>query len=107
MSTTAEAPPEPEQKPDTFLSAFVRNLWSANTVTVTILSIVLALVISAVLVVVSDSHVLSMYSYFTSRPSDALSASWGLVSNAYYDLFKGAVFEKRIEQLTTRPKEAV
>jgi general nucleoside transport system permease protein len=98
VSTAAEAPPEPEkasgeQKPDSFLSLFVRNLWSANTVTVTILSIVLALVISAVLIIVSDSHVLSMYSYFTSRPSDAVSASWGLVSNAYYDLFKGAVFD--------------
>ncbi|MEV6843441.1 ABC transporter permease [Actinoplanes sp. NPDC051411] len=97
MSTTAEAPPEPaegeEKKPESFLSLFVRNLWSANTVTVTVLSIVLALVISAVLVIVSDPHVLSTYSYFTSRPSDALSQSWGLVSNAYYDLFKGAVFD--------------
>lgn len=91
MSTTAEAPPE--QKPDTFVSLFLRNLWSANTVTVTILSFVLAMVISAVLLVVSDPHVLSMYLYFTSRPSDALDASWGLISNAYYDLFKGAVFD--------------
>jgi ABC-type uncharacterized transport system permease subunit len=97
VTTTAEAPPDPKEggaeKPESFLSLFVRNLWSANTVTVTILSIVLALVISAVLVVVSDSHVLSMYSYFTSRPSDALDASWSLITNAYYDLFKGAVFD--------------
>jgi ABC-type uncharacterized transport system permease subunit len=97
VTTTAEPPLEEKgggpEKPDTFLSLFVRNLWSANTVTVTILSIVLALVISAVLVVVSDSHVLSMYSYFTSRPSDALDASWSLITNAYYDLFKGAVFD--------------
>jgi ABC-type uncharacterized transport system permease subunit len=97
VSTTAEAPPDPKErgpeKPESFLSMFVRNLWSANTVTVTVLSIVLALVIGAVLVVVSDSHVLSMYSYFTARPTDALSASWHLIINAYYDLFKGAVFD--------------
>ena len=61
MSTEApaEAPEkkaEPEHR-ETFLSHFLRNLWSANTVTVTVLSIVLALVIGAILIVVSDSRV--------------------------------------------------
>ena len=94
-ATTAAAPPEKEggEKPDSFLSLFLRNLWSANTVTVTILSIVLALVIGAILIVISDSHVLSMYSYFTARPSDALTGSWALIRAAYADLFKGAVFD--------------
>lgn len=94
---TTEAPPAPADKkddqPDSFLTHFLRNLWSANTVTVTVLSIVLALIIGAVLIVVSDEHVLSLYSYFTSRPSDALTASWTLISNAYTDLFKGAIFD--------------
>lgn len=94
-ATAAEAPPgkDGEQKPEPFLRLFVKNLWSANTVTVTVLSIVLALVIGAVLIVVSDETVLKTFSYFTARPSDALNGSWNLVSAAYADLFKGAVFD--------------
>ena len=81
MTTEVEAPAPPKkEKEDSFLTLFLKNLWSANTVTVTILSIFLALVIGAVLIVVSDSEVLSKFSYFTSRPSDALQASWDLIS---------------------------
>jgi general nucleoside transport system permease protein len=92
---TTEAPPAApaQKKDDSFVTLFLRNLWSANTVTVTVLSILLALVIGAILIVVSDEHVLSLYSYFTSRPSDALTASWTLIGNAYGDLFKGAIFD--------------
>jgi simple sugar transport system permease protein len=91
----AETPakPAPPEKKESFLSLFLKNLWSANTFTVTFLSIFLALVIGAVLIVISDSAVLSKFSYFTSRPSDALNASWDLISSAYADLFKGAIFD--------------
>nr|WP_239079811.1 ABC transporter permease [Actinoplanes brasiliensis] len=71
----------------------MHNLWSANTVVVTFLSILLALIIGAVLIVISDSEVLATFSYFTARPSDALTASWDLISHAYADLFKGAIFD--------------
>nr|WP_305785298.1 ABC transporter permease [Actinoplanes lichenis] len=71
----------------------MHNLWAANTVTVTVLSIVLAMIIGAVLIIVSDENVLNTFSYFTARPSDALTASWDIVSNAYADLFKGAILD--------------
>jgi general nucleoside transport system permease protein len=94
-----EAAPQqaaPEEKPgrhDSFASVFLHNLWSANTVTVTILSIFLALVIGAILIIVSDPDVLKTFSYFTARPSDAINASWDVVSAAYADLFRGAIFD--------------
>jgi simple sugar transport system permease protein len=78
---------------DSFTTHFLHNLWSANTVTVTVLSIVLAMVIGAILIIVSDSDVLATFGYFTARPSDALTASWDVVSAAYADLFKGAIFD--------------
>jgi len=78
---------------DSFLNHFVRNLWSANTVTVTALSFVLAMFIGAILIIVSDSDVVATFSYITARPSDALSGSWDVVSAAYADLFKGAIFD--------------
>ena len=94
-ATAVEEKPAP-QKPaqeDSFLSHFLHNLWAANTLTVTVLSIVLALVIGAVLIIVSDPDVLSTFGYFTARPADALNASWTVVGNAYADLFKGAILD--------------
>ena len=103
MSTDgpAEAPekpaeakaPEQEKHEDSFMAHFLHNLWAANTVTVTILSIVLAMIIGAILIIVSDPEVLNTFSYFTARPADALDASWTVVSNAYADLFKGAIVD--------------
>ncbi|MFC3504276.1 ABC transporter permease [Micromonospora krabiensis] len=72
---------------------FLDNLWAANTFTVTLLSLVLAIVVGAILMIISDPEVLSTYSYITARPSDALNASWTLVSEAYANLFKGSVFD--------------
>nr|WP_232343971.1 MULTISPECIES: ABC transporter permease [Actinoplanes] len=72
------------------LTAFQRNLWASNGVTVTTLSIFLAVVIGAVLIVLSDSAVLAKFAYFTARPGDALGSSWDLISAAYSDLLKGA-----------------
>jgi simple sugar transport system permease protein len=94
--SAAPQQPAPDEKPgrhDSFASVFAHNLWSANTVTVTILSILLAMVIGAILIIVSDPDVLATFSYFTARPSDAINASWVVVSTAYGDLFRGAVFD--------------
>ncbi|MFC4020671.1 ABC transporter permease [Micromonospora sp. GCM10011542] len=87
-----KGPEEPQPQP-TLGRLFLDNLWAANTFTVTLLALVLAIVVGAVLMIVSDPDVLSTYSYITARPSDAFSASWTLVSEAYANLFKGAVFD--------------
>ena len=89
---TAEKPAEPAPpKPGTFGQYFLQSLWSANTVTVTVLAIVLAMVIGGILIIVSDPDVLATYGYFTARPADALNSSWTVVSEAYANLFRGAV----------------
>lgn len=78
---------------DSFLRHFLHGLWSANTVTVTVLAVLLAMLIGAVLIIISDPDVLATYGYLTARPTDALSASWTVVSDAYANLFKGAVLD--------------
>ena len=83
---TAETTKAPERTGP----AFLRYLWSANNFVLTTLSIVLAVLIGAVLIIVSDEKVLEKFTYFTARPSDALESSWLLVSSAYADLLKGA-----------------
>jgi general nucleoside transport system permease protein len=74
---------------------FRQNLWTANTVTVTILAVVLATVIGAILIVVATPDLVAKFSYFLSRPGDAVTASWTKVSQAYVDLFKGSVVDWR------------
>ncbi|WP_433389805.1 ABC transporter permease [Micromonospora sp. KLBMP9576] len=90
-ATTPKAP-APEPKPS-LGRLFLENLWAANTFTVTLLSLVLAMVVGALLMIISDPDVLATFSYITARPTDALDASWTLVSEAYGNLFKGAIFD--------------
>ncbi|MFI7076080.1 ABC transporter permease [Micromonospora sp. NPDC049903] len=84
---------QPPQERPTLGRLFLENLWAANTFTVTLLSLVLAMLVGAILMIISDPDVLATYAYFTARPADALSASWTLVSEAYANLFKGSVFD--------------
>jgi ABC-type uncharacterized transport system permease subunit len=78
------------------VTGFLRKLWSANNVVLTILSMVLAVLIGAVLIIISDAAVLAKFGYFTARPSDALDSSWVLVSTAYGDLLKGALGDPQV-----------
>ncbi|WFE38358.1 ABC transporter permease [Micromonospora sp. WMMD998] len=93
-ATTTATEPAPAGEPRPTLGRlFLDNLWAANTVTVTVLAVVLAMLVGAVLIIVSDPDVLATYGYLTARPMDALNASWNVVSEAYANLFKGAIFD--------------
>ncbi|MEV6812803.1 ABC transporter permease [Micromonospora sp. NPDC051296] len=96
----ATTPTAPQERP-TLGRLFLENLWAANTFTVTLLSLVLAMVVGAILMIISDPDVLGTYAYFTARPADAINASWTLVSEAYANLFKGAVFDPAAANLNT------
>ncbi|GAB2925997.1 hypothetical protein GCM10027280_11610 [Micromonospora polyrhachis] len=96
QSTTGAAPDQKPAEPQggsSFGQHFLQSLWAANTVTVTALALLLAIVIGAVLIIISDPDVLATYGYITARPSDAINSSWAVVSDAYANLFKGAVFD--------------
>ncbi|GHJ17619.1 ABC transporter permease [Micromonospora sp. AKA38] len=93
VTTTASKQPPAEGPRPSLGRLFLENLWAANTVTVTVLAVVLAMLVGAVLIIVSDPDVLATYGYITARPADALNASWTVVSEAYANLFKGAVFD--------------
>jgi len=57
----------------------------------TVGALVLAFLVGALLMIVSDTEVRSTFSYLFARPSDAVGASWDKVSGAYLALVKGAV----------------
>jgi general nucleoside transport system permease protein len=96
---SSEPEPPAEEKPAEpgpaapWTAHFLHHLWTANTIVVTLLAVVLALVIGAVLIVVSDESVRATYTYFFARPGDALTASWERVSDAYATLFRGAIVD--------------
>jgi simple sugar transport system permease protein len=58
---------------------------------VTVLSVVLALLVGALLIIVSDPRVQDAASYFFSRPGDTFSAAWQSASSAYAALFQGSL----------------
>lgn len=102
LDNTERTEPTSQQPPErpALGRLFVENLWAANTLTVTVLSLLLAMVVGGILMIVSDPDVLGTYSYFTARPGDALNASWTLVSEAYTNLFKGAILDPDAVGLT-------
>ncbi|SCF37303.1 nucleoside ABC transporter membrane protein [Micromonospora viridifaciens] len=100
-TATATATKESTGEPRPSLGRlFLENLWAANTVTVTVLAVLLAMLIGAVMIIISDPEVLATYSYITARPADALNSSWAVVSEAYANLFKGAIFDPEASGFT-------
>jgi simple sugar transport system permease protein len=72
-----------------------------DTVVLTLLSVLLALAVSAVLIIIADPDVQDAAGYLFSAPGDTLQASWEAVSNAYVALFQGAVIDPTAVSLTS------
>jgi simple sugar transport system permease protein len=90
-SIPAEEPAAEAPRPWLYRAAV--RATSANPVTVTILSVVSALVVGAILIVVADRPVMAEFTYFFAQPSDALSGAWSAIWGAYSNLFEGALFD--------------
>lgn len=88
---TAE-PDNPDTEPSNW-GRLVRNVFTAqSTPLVTVLAIVLALLVGAVLIVISDPVAMRQLGYFFSRPADFFDSAWHDVAHGYSDLFKGSIF---------------
>ena len=68
------------------------SFWRATALP-SLLSVLMALVVGAVLIALSDDDVRAASSYFFARPSDALVAAWQSVTQAYAALFRGSVVD--------------
>jgi simple sugar transport system permease protein len=89
MTEPGLAPPQAQRR-TTAGQRFWRELATGSAM-VTVLSVVLALFIGALLIIVSDPGVQDAASYFFSRPDDTFSAAWQSVSSAYAALFQGSL----------------
>ncbi len=75
---------------ETLVQRLVDAVTGPNVV-VTLLAIVLALVIGAVLIAVSDAEARTSLAYVFARPGDFFGAAWTAISDSYGALAKGAV----------------
>ena len=91
MTETTTSQPEPVEGPSAPRSSAPSRQFPWVDVVTTIAAIVLAFLVGAVLMIVSDSEVRNTFSYFFARPSDALIASWDKVSGAYSALIAGSI----------------
>ncbi len=67
---------------------------------VSVLSVLVALLVGALLIILTDKHVTAAASYFFGRPSDTLTAAWDAVSTAYGALFRGATYDPSAASLS-------
>lgn len=67
-----------------------RTFWQ-STALPSLLSVLMALVVGAVLIAFSDDDVREASAYFFSRPADTLAAVWQAVTQAYAALFRGSI----------------
>jgi simple sugar transport system permease protein len=86
------APADPKR--DDRWSQAMRDIVGGN-VMISVLAVVLALVVGAILICLTDPRVQETASYFFSRPGDMLGAIWQAVSGAYSALFQGSVYNFR------------
>ena len=84
MPETETSESAPKNAPRSVISEWIPSIW------LTFLSIVLALVVGAVLIVVSNDEVVSSLDYFFSYPWDTLSAAGEAIVDSYWALLKGS-----------------
>jgi ABC-type uncharacterized transport system permease subunit len=89
LTPLAEVPEEKKPENDRW-SLFLRDLASGTPLR-TFLAIVIAFVVGAVLIVLTNDDFLSSVGYIFSRPSDAVSAAVTAVSEGYGALFRGSI----------------
>jgi len=68
-----------------------REITSGSAI-ISVLAVVLALLVGAIMIAVTNDEVQKSAGYFFSRPSDLLGNVWGAVSGAYSALFQGSIY---------------
>ena len=90
-ATVAEKTPAPPPTPASTPPP-ATSFWQ-STALPSLLSVVMALVVGAVLIAVSDDDVRAASSYFLARPADMAAAVFSSIAQAYGALFRGSVVD--------------
>jgi simple sugar transport system permease protein len=85
---TIVVPPAPKSQ------QVLRDIMGGNAV-ISVLAVVIALVVGAILIAFTDKEVQAASGYFFSRPGDTFKAIWDAASGAYSALFQGSIYNFR------------
>ena len=99
--TPAAEGPGGEILPPPRQNVFIRDLLRSNWVT-TILAIVVAMIVGGILMAITNEDVQEAAGYFFARPGDTLAAIWSAVYGGYEAMFRGAVFNARVDDFATQ-----
>lgn len=89
-----DAATAPESEPPPAANRFIHDVLSSSWL-ISVLAVVVALVVGAVLIAATDPDVQEKARYFFARPGDTFAAIWASVGGAYASLFQGAIFNPR------------
>jgi ABC-type uncharacterized transport system permease subunit len=92
VAPSAPAPSDPAQ-PGRWQRA-LREIATGNAI-ISVLAVVLALVVGAIMIAVTDENVQASAGYFFARPGDTFAAAWDAVAGAYAALFQGSIYNFR------------
>ncbi|WP_446665267.1 ABC transporter permease [Flexivirga sp. B27] len=73
-------------------------LRSDHPAVVTVLAMICAMIVGAILIVASDEATRNAAKYFTAAPGDTLSTGWDAIKNAYVAIFEGAIYNPNAGQ---------
>lgn len=88
-----QAPTVAPEQPGRFQNV-LRDIVGGNAM-ISVLAVLLALVVGAILIAITDKDVQAASGYFFSRPTDTLAAAWNAASGAYSALFQGSIYNFR------------
>lgn len=73
---------------------------TTGTVSISLLAVVVALAVGAVLIAFADERVRETAGYLTARPGDFIGATWDVVTGTYLALFRGAIYNYNSDTLS-------
>jgi simple sugar transport system permease protein len=101
--TEEEAAPETAETPEapSRSHSLLREIASGNALA-GVLAVVLAVAVGSLMIALTDEEVRETASYVFARPADFFNALWDAIWGAYTALFRGAVYNDRVDDFATQ-----
>lgn len=99
-SKTEEKAPEAPEAPSRSHSV-LHEIASGNALA-GVLAVVLAVAVGSLMIALTDEEVRETTSYVFARPADFFNALWDAIWGAYTALFRGAVYNDRVDEFATQ-----
>ncbi|WP_309618046.1 ABC transporter permease [Salinibacterium sp.] len=94
LAEATDAPPSAHEPRGSRTEQVLRDIVGGHAM-ISVLAVLLALIVGAILIAFTDTGVQAASGYFFSRPGDTFAAIWEAASGAYSSLFQGSIYNFR------------